>query len=221
MTTPVFLEKITALINAIGADIKAIYAKYKNGVRLFRTMWAATGTYHLPSFWRSLSGTSQSMAQNTYIAAVPVDCEGLDIQGVAFHVQGGISGSPIMYLGVFDSDPETGAPTDLLGEASYTITSAGTKIVNIPVAKGSHGKRVWIAWFLKLTSSAVQLSISSATQTGGLDFLLPTSNGVNGVFPAALLSNTTFPGSYMPSTFGVYGFGTTQVCPNLTLVVSP
>lgn len=216
------IEAIHALATGIAAVIKSLIYKYKNTLRLYRTTWQPTGSYHIPSFWRGLSVSSQSMAQNTYIAALPFDCAGFDISGIGVHVQGGISGTPVMYFGIYDENPDTGAPTNLLAETSINLTSTGTKIANISVPKSAYGNRVWLAWYLKLASSSIQLSVSSSASTAGLDFLLPTVFGINGVYPGCLISNATFSGSSMPSTFGVYGFGVSvsQVVPNLTLVVT-
>lgn len=217
------VSAISDLAISIASDIKALVKKVKYPLKFYRTFWASTGTFWIPSYWQAASATSQSFAQSTYIVAAPYDCDGLDIAGIGIHVQGGISGTPIIYFGIYDSDPITGAPTNLLAETSLTITSVGTQALSLVIPKENHNGRVWIAWYLKLTSSSVQFSICNAGYLAGLDFILPTSiAGATNLSPKCLVSATAWSASNtMPTTFGTYGFGMSVVCPNISLRVSP
>lgn len=78
------------------------------------------------------------------------------MDAVEFFVQGSLTTSQLLYIGIYDSDATTGMPTNLLWQidTAYDIAAGGTgtKTISTPTLTPTTG-RVWVAYYLTNGSS--------------------------------------------------------------------
>lgn len=168
-------------------------------VRAMRPPWARK----IASDWRT-NTVSSAVCTAASLRAVPFSAvDNLDISAIEFYVQGSVTAGATMDIGIYDADPVTGMPTNLLWSNTYSLTSSGNKSVSISPSI-TNKTRVWVAHYI--STGSTQFAVGAASGDAHRQLGLPVSTATNTSI-ISLIGNGVW-NNEMPATFPFAADGT-------------
>lgn len=237
-------DRVAEAFNAVGKDVKRLDARIdavgsggsvadpsiivtKHRVKPYPQV------HRMGSRWYRRGVGSGSYASESIVRAVPLDVSGLDILGFVFGVQGSLTGTGnFVEVGIYDSDPTTGMPRNLLAQAVGQVTGGGNMTINLatPLLASAHNGRLWMGYaYTAASGSSVQFNHAIPTGVAGTEIgYLEGINfeGINSeIANNHIISANTITGTagtnarVWPSTFGDWTISGGQQFPNMNVRV--